>query len=311
MSDDAGVRFAELCQHVLAPLVLGGPLQPVRPFGPTLGLHIGQNRGIPDSDLRSRIDVARVRRARLIAPIDALPPISAHEFALTAALSDLLQATNHELGGVLRSSRYARLLQGVQELIERIPPPQTVEEALARHALLCRVFELSRTDTHVRWWTGKAHFRGQKPPSRLLLWRGARRVSVTEEQVELAGMCAGFDGAQPVLFENALSQWLTRTPLTDLANLLRPQPIFRWSGPTLSLVAISPGRTLALRLLDRQKAGNKTIQAQIIAVLERAGQELPETASRAAKGAAASFLKAFRESIEAPVDAATKRAASA
>lgn len=302
MSDDPGARFDQLCQNVLAPLVLGGPLKPVRPFGPTLGRNIGQNRSIIDNELRTRIDIARVRRARLIAPIDALPPISEHEFALTAALSDLLQATNHELGGTLRSSRYTRLLAGVNELIESIAPPHTIEEALSRHALFCRVFELSRTDTKVSWWTGKAHFRGQKPPSRLLLWPNARRVSTLEESVELAEMCSGFSGAEPVLFEQALRHWLSRTPLTDISNLLRIQPLFRWSGPSLSLVAISPGRTLALRLLAQLKAKSKAAHAQIIAVLERAQKELPVGAPPQAQSIAESFLLEVRGLAEASAE---------
>lgn len=294
MSEDAGARFNELCQYVLAPLIFGGALRPVRPFGPTLGRTIGQSRSILDSDLRSRIDVARVRRARLLAPIDSLPPITEEEFALAAAFSDLLQATNHELGGAFRGGRYTRLFAGINTLIGSIAPPRTVLEALSRHTLFGRVFETKRTDVNVSWWTGKARFRGQKPPSRLLAWPSARRVNTIEENVELAEMCTGFDGAEPVLYENTLRLWLTRTPLTDLENILRLQPLFRWTEPTLSLVAIAPGRTLALRVLGRLRANSRSNHAQMIAVLERAQNEILPASPDNTKQIAASFLEEVR-----------------
>ena len=66
--DDAVLdeRCDELVQEVLAPLVLGGSVRPVRPFGALLGLRLGVGRRISDGDLASRLDVARVRRARLL-----------------------------------------------------------------------------------------------------------------------------------------------------------------------------------------------------------------------------------------------------
>ena len=97
MADDLGERCEELAHEVLAPLVLGGPMHAVRPFGGRLGFSLGIQREIVDLDLRSRLDVARVRRARLLAPIDALPPLDEGDWAVLAAFNDLVQLTNQHL----------------------------------------------------------------------------------------------------------------------------------------------------------------------------------------------------------------------
>jgi hypothetical protein len=290
--DDSSERFHELVEQVLAPLVLGGPLRPVRPFGARVAFLIGDQRAIADSDLRTKLDVARVRRARLIAPVDALEPLSRFDFALVAGLNDLLQATNHEIGGRILRGRYGKLLGSVVELCRSIPGPRNVAEALSRHATVCRVLELVRTDTSVAWWTGSASFRGQRPPSRLLLWPGLRRVTIDERRVALADMCQGLSGAPEELFCGTLARWLSRSPLTDIGSLTRSSPQFSWSSPSLSLVATAPGRTLAWRLLvDKPKAA-------VLASLERATKAVGPDA-REAREVAEAFVKEVSEGWKA------------
>jgi len=249
-SDDE--RFEELVSGVVAPLVLGGKLRLARPFGP-LGITLGEGRSIVDSDLRSRIDVARVRRARLIAPVDTLPELDAHEWALAAALNDLLQVTNHELGGLFTKGRYMRLVRSVFDLCNQIPRPHDVGAALARHATFARVMELGRADTSVRWWTGSASFRGVPPPKRLLLWQNLRRVHVETMRVPIHEMCDGLPSTVAEGYMVALAAWLSRSPLTDLASITREAPVFTWSPAAIALVAVPAGRTLAFRVLARQR----------------------------------------------------------
>lgn len=293
MDDDASSeRFHELVEHVLAPLVLGGPLRPVRPFGARVAFSIGDQRAIADSDLRTKLDVARVRRARLIAPVDALEPIGRLDFALAAGLNDLLQATNHEIGGRLLRGRYGKLLASVVELCRSISGPRSVAEALSRHATFCRVLELVRTDTSVAWWTGSASFRGQKPPSRLLLWPSLRRVTIDERRVALPEMCHGLSGAPEDVFCDALARWLSCSPLTDIGSLTRSSPVFSWSSPSLSLVATAPGRTLAWRLLADKP------RASALASLERATKAIPPEAIEA-RHVAEAFVKEVSEGWKA------------
>lgn len=272
--EPSAARVNELVTDVLAPLVLGGAVLPVRPFGPSLAVRIGGTREVIDADLRSRLDVARVRRARVVAPVDVLPDVSAAELALVAALNDLLQATNHEIGGRFTVSRYGRLLAGVVETCENVAAPDSVMSALARHATFARVLELTRTDTMVSWWTGRASFRGQAPPPRLLAWKSLRRVHVDEQKIALVEMCQGFAGADEARFCDALAVWLTRSPLTDIGTLTRRAPPFAWSSSTLSLISATPGRTLAWRLLARREP------ALVLSSLERAGAGIPATFER-------------------------------
>ncbi|MRG93278.1 hypothetical protein [Polyangium spumosum] len=250
-SDDE--RFEELVTGIVAPLVLGGKLRLVRPFG-QLGAQLGEGKGVVDADLRSRLDVARVRRARLVAPVDTLPELDEHEWALAAALNDLLQVTNHELGGLFTKGRYMRLLRSVFDLCGRVPPPRDVGAALARHATFARVMELSRADTSVRWWTGSASFRGMPPPKRLLLWQDLRRVHVETQRVPIHEMCDGLPTMVAEGYTTALSAWLSRSPLTDLASVTRAAPLFAWSPPTIALIAVPAGRMLAFHVLARQRA---------------------------------------------------------
>jgi len=262
-------RFDELTTRILAPLVLGGPLHPVRPFGVDLALQVGAGRSISDAALRSQLDVARVRMARLIAPVDTLPELSSYDWALAAGLNDLLQTTNHELAGPLTRGRHRRLLASVCALCERIPPPRTLESALSRHATFARVLECVRVDTTVSWWTGRASFRGQPPPGRLLAWPRMRNVQVDERRVGLTEMIHGIPSVRAEEFAYAFGLWLSRSPLTDLATAARRSPPFAWSSSTLSLIATPPGRTLAHRLLTRQS------RDLVITVLARAAKEIP------------------------------------
>ena len=251
--DDAGSVLGERCEElahdVLAPLVLGGPVRPVRPFGGPLALRLGVERRVVDADLATRLEVARVRRARLLAPVDTLPELDEAEWAVLAALNDLLQVTNHHLGGPLTRGRYGRLVANLRWLCERIPAPRDVAGALSRHATFARALDLTRTDSTVSWWTGSARFRGEVPASRLLAWREVRRVRVDATKIPLADMIVGTPGASTADFNEVLALWLTRTPLTDLATASRKTPAFAWSASTLALVATPFGRALAFRAL--------------------------------------------------------------
>jgi hypothetical protein len=47
--------------------------------------------------------------------------------------------------------------------LAKIPPPSSVLDALSRHSLLSRIFEITRTDTVVSWWVGSGTFLGTDP----------------------------------------------------------------------------------------------------------------------------------------------------
>ncbi|WP_437737074.1 hypothetical protein [Sorangium sp. So ce1335] len=298
--DAIAERITELQASVLAPLVLGGPVHLVRPFGVRLALLLGDGAGAIDRDLGSRIDLVRVRVARLVAPVDTLPELAAADWALLAALNDLLQLTNHELAGALTRSRYPRLLASVRDLCELVPAPADVATALSRHATFARVLDCFRTDALVTWWTGRASFRGQRPPARLLRWRQLRSVEVDTRRVDLADMAHGIPGLAPADFADALSLWLTRTPLTDLATATRKSPPFAWSASTLAIVATPPGRTLAYRLLVRQP------HDLAVAALARAAREVPSRF-----GQARAIAESFASEVAAGIKLLDERSGAA
>lgn len=280
MAEDLSERFEELVTKVLGPLVLGGRVDPVRPFGPRLGLAIGEGRKINDSDLRSRLDVARVRVARLLAPVDTVSDLTPEEIAMVASLNDLLQVSNLDLSGPFTRSRHAKLLESATQLARAIPGPRTIAEAISRHTVVARALEAIRTDTTVSWWTGSASFRGKPAPGRLLAWRELRRVREDQRQVPLVDMGSDAPNLTADMWLDALAVWLSRSPLTDLATAGRRAPAFRWSEPSLALITTIPGRSLAFRALARQRP------ADVTAALERAASGLtggpPELQSLAA-----------------------------
>lgn len=283
-------RFEEL-SRVLVPLVLGGRIELARPFGPRLALAIGKGRALVDPAIRTRVELVRVRRARMIAPIDTLPELDADDWALVCAYNDLLQSTNHELAGRFSRSRHERLLASVVELCEHVAPPSDVRQALSRHATFSRALEIFRKDTAVSWWTGKASFRGQTPPMRLLRWREVRRVRVEEQRVSLAEMCIGIDTITTEAFLGALAGWISRSPLTDLASATRREPLFSWTKSTLSLIGSQPGRVLATRVLAREPPDLAAL------ALSRAASEIPK-ADAEARALAQSFAAEVAEAAK-------------
>src|SRR5438045_4032826 len=89
----------------LAPLVLGGTMKPEKPFGGKNALSIGDHRAPSDSVTLSTVDLARVRTARKVVPVDRFEQApSGAEWAIAAALHDLVQATHPGFDAVFRRS---------------------------------------------------------------------------------------------------------------------------------------------------------------------------------------------------------------
>lgn len=251
MSADLHVVAGDLFARVMAPLVLGGDVRPGHAIGGRLALALTQAVGIDavDASLFDRVQQGRVRRARRLVPIDGLPPPTDAEWAMSAALHDVLQAANPTFEGALRRSMARRILDVAVATLDRIPSARTAAEALWRHSWFARVAALARTDTSVSWWSGSRIYRGTAPPLRLQAWPGVRRVTVTAKAhplLELTPLAVDRER-----LTHAVALLLDRSPLTALATCTRAAPLFAWSGGTLGLTASSAGRALALRALER------------------------------------------------------------
>jgi len=251
MAADLHVVARDLFAAVMAPLALGGDVRPGHAIGGKNALALTQALGLEAAaaDLFDRVQDARVRRARRLVPIDHLPPPTDAEWAMSAALHDVLQAANPTFEGALRRSMARRILDVAISTLDRIPPPRTAAEALSRHSWFARVPALTRTDTSVSWWSGSRVYRGVAPPARLQAWPGVRRVTVIERAhplLELTPLAVDRDR-----LTHAVALFLDRSPLTALATCTRSVPTFAWSGGSLGLAASSTGRALALRALDQ------------------------------------------------------------
>lgn len=240
-----------LVTRVLLPLAQGGDLVPLKPIGARLALEATAQPLHASGPEAQRLERARLLAARRLFPLDELPPMTEDEWRLACAFNDLLQAAHPDLPGIFGTSRPMRLLHYVDALVERVGPPQTLAEALGRHVTFRRATDVARTDTLVKWWTGKKQYVGQHPSGRLTAWPSLRRVRVVENQARLPELLPTPGGHDTELSEHwlgALSRWLDASPVTRLARAAELP--FSWSPSTLRLVVEPEGRRLALRAID-------------------------------------------------------------
>jgi hypothetical protein len=272
MAVDLRALAERLYAEVMAPLVLGGALRPGHAIGMRLSFALAAEAGAPEApmepygDVADRVHAARLARVRRLIPLDRLDPPTASEWALCAALNDLLCAANPGFDAPLRRGAAKRILALASATIERVPAPASVRDAVSRHSWLARVLDVARTDTEVAWWTGSRRFLGVEPPPRLRSWPELRRVRVVATPRPLLDLAPlAFDRGP---FAEAIAWMLARTPLTNLATCTRATPSFAWGQTTLTFVATRAGRTLALRALARLPI------AEVDSVLGRATREL-------------------------------------
>jgi hypothetical protein len=252
VAEDPGAIAERLFAGVMAPLVLGGAIRPGHAIGAKAALALGEGRVPADTDLAARTSEGRVRRARRLVPIDALPGPSAAEWTLAAAFHDVIQSANPSFDAALRRGAAVRVLALALAAIERVSPPETVSEALSRHTWFARIPEVARTDSEVRWWSGRREYLGVEPPELVQAWPRLRKVSVVRVPrplLELAPIAVDRERLSA-----AVAELLVRTPLTDLATCTRPAPLFEWHPSTLALAASDAGRTISLRALARCEA---------------------------------------------------------
>ena len=117
MAEDLGKLGDRLFTTVLAPLVLGGPMQPAHAIGARAALALVHADLRPaDAELASRVDLARVVQARRLVPVDRVNDPAGTEWALAAILHDLLQVANP---GWVRRSAPKRLLELVNAALDQ------------------------------------------------------------------------------------------------------------------------------------------------------------------------------------------------
>jgi hypothetical protein len=172
------------------------------------------------------------------------------EWLMTIAIHDVLRATDPHLQSVFSPGRAVNILDGALAILAQVPAPKHTLEALARHATFASVFAMQRQDIAVSWWCGSRLYAGRKPPDRLLAWPEVRRVRSEILQQNLQSMMTGSETLK-AHHADAWQALLVRTPLTDLMNVTRPLPPFRWTPTTVAMLS-GPGRDIAMRALRWQ-----------------------------------------------------------
>jgi hypothetical protein len=241
-------NISALVRRFLVPLAERGQVRPLRLLGTDGALGLAQAASLLDVEAEQRLDAARLRNARQLAPVDGLPDLGEGEWLLAAALNDLLLAADPARKTLFRIGARPDVLGSVLSTVEQVEPPRTVAEALSRHAVFCHLPDLVRLDTHVRFWAGSRTYAGRTPPRRLLYWARLRRVSTEHERVRLC-LFAGHRVSFSALWLAGLERWLAASPLTDLSSMHRSAPAFRFTAGNLALVATPAGRAVALRAL--------------------------------------------------------------
>src|SRR4051812_2480370 len=127
--DDPQTLCERLFSTFLGPLVVGGVMCPLKPFGGKNALSFGEGRAPSDVSLLSRTELTRVRIARKLAPIDTFESApNASEWALAAVLHDVVQSTHPGFDAVFRRSGPKKLLEVAEMTLEHIPAPANVGE---------------------------------------------------------------------------------------------------------------------------------------------------------------------------------------
>lgn len=220
------------------PLVAGGEIHVRRPLGlddvRRFELDLGHA-----SEASVAVDEARA--AVLSTIVCRVPPILLEhdDLALAAGLHNALFLVHPDADGVTVAERMRRRIVETTQALVTQPLTRQRNRVLARHALLHNVFELSRTDVQLSWWTGRARFLGQRPPTRLVRWRSVRRV---REDVSRAAYdeLLGAPDVAPVV-----AMLLRRTPLTQLLSTHPAAPALHWEDAVFLLRDAELARAVA------------------------------------------------------------------
>lgn len=261
----------EFLTRFVTPLVAGGEV------------HIGAP--IPTSDVlrwEHELDDASVdqlavddARQAVVSTLVCRPPpfvLEADELALAAGLHNALFLVHPRAEEWSVTDRARRKV--IDTALAQVSQPLTRNRTrvLARHALLHNLFHLTRSDVTVSWWTGRARFQGQKPPARLIAWRGVRRVREDVTVVDFEELLAVPDTA-PVI-----ATLLRRTPLTQLVDAHPGAPPLHWEDAVFLLRDAELARAAAYRLVPDsaprdQIVGPARLAAAFEQMLERAPDE--------------------------------------
>jgi hypothetical protein len=269
-----------LLERFILPLVRGGELAVGRPIS------LDELRALEEQIPHATEKIVDVDEARadVLSDLVVRPPalvFDLDELSLAAAVHNLLflvhpRADSWSVSG---SSR-RKVIETAQQMASRTIS-QSRSRVLARHALLHNVFDLTRVDTKVSWWTGSATFLGQRPPGRLRAWRTVRRVR-EEQTVASYDELLGTVEVAPVV-----AAILRRSPLTHILSVGRDGPPLQWEDAVFLLRDAELARAIAYG------AVRGTEPRQIVAAPARLASAFEQMLERAPNQADVRAVTAF------------------
>ncbi len=220
------------------------------------------------------VEVDDGRHAVLSTLVCRPPPfvLESEELALAAGLHNALFLVHPRAEKWSVSDKQRRRVVDTALALVARPMTRDRTRVLARHGLLHNVFNLTRRDTLVSWWTGRARFQGQRPPARLTTWKTVRRVREEVSTVDFDDLLAVPDTA-PVI-----ATLVRRTPLTQLLETHVGAPPLHWEDAVFLLRDAELARAIAYRLVPESGAkeivaGPARLAAAFEQMLERAPDE--------------------------------------
>lgn len=226
---NAATTLARFSADFGVPFLMGKKCSIADPLGKPGFLAIRHGLSV-DVGLKDACDAQFVEAALLG---DVTPAPFDHDAATLLYAAHDLYATTHPQA----SSFYARTHLFAKAAANEVNLlPRTLDPALliTRHLIVRRAFKTTRTDVHVKWWTGNASFYGEEPPWRLTQWPGIRRVQqnrLTQPMWRLA--LQGGDEELRVARQALMVALLDASPLTRL--ILAGDPVQKNLGFSLLL----------------------------------------------------------------------------
>ncbi len=258
---------AEFLGEFVVPLVTGGQAHVRAPID-------AEDLQVFEEDLpHASAEMVAVDEARenILAELVVRPPamvLSPDDLHLAASLHNLLFLAHPGSDRWTMTDRRLRRVAEASKAFASQPLTRERTRVLARHALLHNIFDLTRLDTQVSWWTGSRRFLGQEPPGRLTAWPGLRRVHT---KVDTAGFVDLFATPESMPIVSTI---LRRSPLTLVLGAPEGAPPVHWEDAVFLLRDAELARAIAYAALapsdpDQQMAAPARYAAALEQMLER------------------------------------------
>ncbi len=215
-------------------------------------------------------------RTQVLAELVVRPPalvLDVDELELAAALHNVLFLVHPTADDWSVSNRKRKRVAEAATQFASRPIYTDRTRVLARHGLLHNLFDLTRRDVTVSWWTGRATFLGQSPPRRLTRWRRLRRVREETDVVDFEGLLTSPEVA-PIV-----AALLRRSPLTQLLSASRPGPLVHWEDAAFLLRDAELARVVSFVALSPAEPHSQVAApARLAAAFEQMLERRPEGA---------------------------------